>query len=250
MYEDRIRELLEAVRQGRTTIDQALKALTDLPYEEMDWACLDHHRALRHSFPEVVYGPGKTTEQLVRIVRSLINRGGPVLVTRVSADQAHTVVNSVPDMRYNEVAGTLSSVPAKRPSGGSMIYVVTGGTSDIPVAEEACVTLEMTGQSFERLYDVGVAGVHRLISRVDKLRRANAIVAVAGMDGVLPSLIGGLVHVPVIAVPVDTGYGANFGGLAPLLAMLNSCAPGVAVVNINNGFGAAVMASMISRAGG
>ncbi len=249
MYEDRIRELLESVSRGRTSVESALESLRDLPCEEMEWACLDHHRALRQSLPEVVYGPGKTTAQLVKIVESLISRGGPVLVTRVSADQARAVTDSVPGMLYNEVAGTLSSAPFRGRVCDTVVYVVTGGTSDIPVAEEACVTLKMTGQAFERLYDVGVAGVHRLISRVDELRRASAIVAVAGMDGVLPSLIGGLVRVPVIAVPVDTGYGANFGGLAPLLAMLNSCAPGVAVVNINNGFGAAVMASMISRTG-
>ncbi len=232
-------------------MDEALRDLVDFPYEDLEWACLDHHRGLRDLLPEVVYGPGKTNDQLVRIAKAFMEKGSPLLVTRVTPEQALAVTAAVPGLEYHEMARAITSISLRSDRNESApeekVFVVTGGTSDMPVAEEACITLEMMGQAYERLFDVGVAGVHRLLSRVQKLRQARAIVAVAGMDGVLPSLVGGLVQVPVIAVPVDTGYGANFSGLAPLLTMLNSCAPGVAVVNINNGFGAAVMAAMIAR---
>ncbi len=256
MEDGKLRGLLEAVRDGSLDIDACMGKLRSIPYEDMGWACLDHHRRCRDILPEVVYGPGKSEKQLAEIVRRLDAAGGPLLVTRVGEKKAHGVqsilAGAVPplNLEYSRQARALyleavdSGVKVET---RGYVLVVTAGTADIPVAEEACITLKVAGHEFRRIYDAGVAGVHRLLSRIDELAGASVIIAVAGMDGALPSVIGGLVAVPVIAVPASTGYGANFNGLAPLLTMLNSCATGVAVVNIDNGFGAAAVAAMINR---
>ena len=259
MKEERLRTLLQAVKQGHVDIETGMERLKNLHYEEMEYACLDHHRRFRDILPEVVYGPGKTEEQLVSIIQRLASAGGPLLVTRVHEEKARGVLKQLSvseatmGMEYSRKARALYlEADAGRQHenrGRGYVLVVTAGTADIPVAEEACLTLRLAGHEYKCIYDAGVAGVHRLLSKIRILAGASVIIAVAGMDGALPSVIGGLVAVPVIAVPADTGYGANFSGLAPLLTMLNSCATGVAVVNIDNGFGAAAVAAMIDRNG-
>jgi NCAIR mutase (PurE)-related protein len=249
MHERGIRNLLDAISAGELSVDDGVEALRRLPFENLGWACLDHHRHLRKGFPEVIYGPGKTPDQLVEIVVRMIEADGPVLVTRVSEAQATAVTEATAGVHYHPVPRALSFKGKARraePSVRGVVSVVSAGTADLPIAEEACLTLELMGHPFDRSYDIGVAGVHRLLDRVDFLRKSSVIVAVAGMDGALPSLLGGILEVPVIAVPCSVGYGANFQGLAPLLAMLNSCATGVAVVNIDNGFGAGALAAMIN----
>lgn len=251
MNETKLRELLEKIRAGDLSVNLGIEALKKLPFEDLGWACLDHHRHIREGFPEVVYGPGKTCEQLVGIVSKLISVGGPVLVTRVSEEQSESVVQAIPEIEFHPMPKSLTwsgKISRPRPSNKGTVLVISAGTADLPVAEEACLTLELMGHPFQRIYDVGVAGIHRLLDHLDELRQASVIIAVAGMDGVLPSILGGIVSVPVVAVPSSTGYGANFQGLAPLLTMLNSCATGVAVVNIDNGFGAGAFAAMINRA--
>ncbi len=258
MEENKLRELLQGVKEGKVGIDKCIEQLQTLPYEDMGWACLDHHRRCRDILPEVVYGQGKSVEQLSGIIIRMAAAGGPLLVTRVDEQKAHLVQDILResdasiDIKYHEQARALylepvGAAPDTETPGRGYVLVVTAGTADIPVAEEACITLRLAGHEFRRIYDAGVAGVHRLLSRIDEISGASAIIAVAGMDGALPSVIGGLVAVPVIAVPASTGYGASFGGIAPLLTMLNSCATGVAVVNIDNGFGAAAVAAMINR---
>ena len=245
----RLKRLLASISSGETSVDEGFEALRNLPFEDIGYACLDHHRHIRKGLPEVVYGPGKNTEQLIEIVSRLISAGGPVLVTRVTKDQADAVMSSVPGIVYHELSRALSYLDdSDRPAPNirGRIGVVTGGTADMPVAEEACLTLEIMGHPVDRLYDVGVAGIHRLLDRLEILRKASALIVMAGMDGVLPSIIGGLVNTPVVAVPCSTGYGANLEGFAPLLTMLNSCSTGVAVVNIDNGFGAAAFAALIN----
>jgi NCAIR mutase (PurE)-related protein len=241
-----LRELLDGVREGRLSVDESVRRLRDLAFEDLGFANVDHHRRLRRGFPEVVFAPGKTTEQTLRIVERLIAGEGPVLVTRAEPDVAAALLGAHPGGVHNELGRT---VLWRRPSdpGTAGILVVSAGTSDIPVAEEAVVTAEAFGNRVERLYDVGVAGLHRLLGRGDALRRARVIVVVAGMDGALPSVVGGLVDAPVIAVPTSTGYGASFGGVSALLAMLNSCSSGVTVVNIDNGFGAGYAAAVLMR---
>lgn len=251
MNETKLRELLEKIRAGDLSVNLGIEALKKLPFEDLGWACLDHHRHIREGFPEVVYGPGKTCEQLVGIVSKLISVGGPVLVTRVSEEQSESVVQAIPEIEFHPIPKSLTwsgKISRPRPSNKGTVLVISAGTADLPVAEEACLTLELMGHPFKRIYDVGVAGIHRLLDHLDELRQASVIIAVAGMDGVLPSILGGIVSVPVVAVPSSTGYGANFQGLAPLLTMLNSCATGVAVVNIDNGFGAGAFAAMVNRA--
>jgi NCAIR mutase (PurE)-related protein len=251
MNETRLRELLEKIRAGDISVNQGIEALKRLPFEDLGWACLDHHRHIREGFPEVVYGPGKTCKQLVDIITKLISVGGPVLVTRVSKEQSKKVIQAIPEIKFYPIPKSLTwsgKTSGPKPSNKGTILVVSAGTADMPVAEEACLTLELMRHPFKRIYDVGVAGVHRLLDHLDELRQASVIIVVAGMDGVLPSLLGGIVSVPVVAVPSSTGYGANFQGLAPLLTMLNSCATGVAVVNIDNGFGAGALAAMVNRA--
>ena len=246
MRRERVRDLLGRVADGSVPVDAALASLAQEPTESLGFATIDHHRALRQGFPEVVYGAGKTTEQLVAIAQRIAERGDGVLVTRVPEDAVHALLAALPGADHNALARTVmlrAAQPAATARG--TLLVVTAGTSDLPVAEEAVVTADAMGCVAERLTDVGVAGIHRVLAGRGALERAAVIIVVAGMDGALASVVGGLVRVPVIAVPTSVGYGASFGGIAPLLTMLNSCAAGVTVVNIDNGFGAAVAAARI-----
>jgi len=246
---ERIRELLEGVRAGQTGVEAALEALKGLPFEDLGFATVDHHRALRQGFPEVVFCQGKTTEQVVEIARRIVTAGTPMLATRADAEKQAALQAAFPEAEVNALGRTVlvrsEAAPARLTAG--TVLVVSAGTSDLPVAEEAVVTASAMGNRVERLYDVGVAGIHRLLAHRELLASASVIVVVAGMEGALASVVGGLVNVPVIAVPTSVGYGASFGGLAALLAMLNSCAAGVTVVNIDNGFGAGMAASLINR---
>jgi pyridinium-3,5-biscarboxylic acid mononucleotide synthase len=246
MRRERVRELLTRVADGSLPVDGALDSLSAEPLESLGFATIDHHRSLRQGFPEVIYGAGKTADQIVAIAQRIAQRGDGVLVTRVTDDVATTLTEALPGVEYSAVARTAFLRPAVLParSPGTLL-VVTAGTSDLPVAEEASVTADAMGCDVERLTDVGVAGIHRLLSQRETLDTAGVIIVVAGMDGALASVVGGLARVPVIAVPTSVGYGASFGGIAPLLTMLNSCAAGVTVVNIDNGFGAAVAAARI-----
>lgn len=243
----RLEEILEKVRDGRLTPAQALEKLGDFPYCDLDFAKVDHLREVAKGTPEIVFGLGKTPVQIVRISREIVKKGSNLLITRVEPAVWAKVKGKIPGAAYNEAARTVSRLQAKPPAGRGTIVVLTAGTSDIPVAEEAAVTAEMLGNAVERIYDVGVAGLHRLLGQYERIRRARVIVAVAGMEGALPSVVAGLVKVPVVAVPTSIGYGASFKGLAALLAMLNACPGGVAVVNIDNGFGAAFLASQINH---
>jgi NCAIR mutase (PurE)-related protein len=244
----RARALLTSVHRGETSVETALEALAALPFRDLGFANVDHHRALRNGMPEVVLGQGKTPEQVVEIAREILARNQTVLVTRVTDEAAAALAAAVPETKHDPVARIAIVLRAPPPPRGrGPIAVVTAGTADLPVAEEAAVTASVLGNEVVRIYDVGVAGVHRLLARIDVLRAANVLVVVAGMEGALPSVVGGLVARPVIAVPTSVGYGASYGGLAALLGMLNSCAAGVTVVNIDNGFGAAVAASLINR---
>jgi hypothetical protein len=242
-----LRELLERVRSGSTTPEEALARLATLPYEDLGFAKVDHHRALRRGFPEAVFGAGKTKEQVASIVERIAARGQRVLVTRTTADVHAFVAARLPEARFHDAARclTLEAEPPVPLPG--RIAIAAAGTSDLPVAEEAAVTAEFHGASIERIYDVGVAGLHRLLDRTESLRSADVVIVAAGMEGALPSVVAGLVDAPVVAVPTSVGYGASFQGLAALLAMLNSCSSGVGVVNIDNGFGAAHLACLILR---
>jgi len=246
---ERLDHLLRRLERGELSRADCIEELARLPFRQLDGTRLDTHRALRQGIPEVVLGQGKTVEQLIPIVRALAEEGGDVLVTRIAAETALRVQTEVPGLVYHSDARllTLRQTPS-RSSGTGMVLVVTAGTSDKPVAEEAATTADLFGNKVERLSDVGVAGLHRLLAAIDVLRSANVIIAVAGMEGALPSVVAGLVDRPVIAVPTSIGYGANLGGVAALLSMLNSCAPNVATVNIDNGFGAAYLATLINRA--
>ncbi|MCO5172003.1 MAG: nickel pincer cofactor biosynthesis protein LarB [Planctomycetes bacterium] len=246
MTPDAIRALLEEVAQGRRTPDAALLALKELPFQDLGFAKVDHHRALRLGVPEVVFGQGKAPEHLASIARAIVDRGHDLLVTRVDAAQAEAVLAAVPAAHHEARARTITLRREPRPAPPDPVLVVAAGTSDLPVAEEARVTAEACGSRVETLYDVGVAGIHRLLAHTQVLRRAGVVVVVAGMEGALPSVVGGLIDRPVIAVPTSVGYGASFGGLAALLGMLNSCAPGLTVVNIDNGFGAGYAAARIN----
>lgn len=245
MDREKVRALLEEVAGGALTPEQALTRLRALPYEDLRFARVDLHRSLRHGVPEAVFCPGKTPEQVVAIVERLALHHDNVLATRAEPAVAALLASRLP-CRVHEAARLVVVNPTAR-EGVGLIVVVSAGTSDLPVAEEAAVTAEVMGNAVERLFDCGVAGLHRLVPHLDRLNEANAIIAVAGMDGALPSVLGGLVDRPVIAVPTSVGYGASFGGVAALLAMLNSCAPGVSVVNIDNGYGAAAQASQINK---
>ena len=242
-----MRALMESVREQTITPDDAVEALRDLPFEELGFAKVDHHRALRQGFPEVIFCPGKTSEQVAAIAQSLHKTGSTVLATRASREVSEAVQAVLPTAIYQETARTISIAGDQPPRLNGMVGVICAGTGDIPVAEEAACCLQVMGAGVERIYDVGVAGLHRLLSFRDKIQSCTVIIAVAGMEGAMPSVIGGLVDVPVIAVPTSIGYGASFGGLAALLGMLNSCANGIAVVNIDNGFGAAAFAASILR---
>ncbi len=248
MTRERVRSLLTRVADGTISPDLALDDLAKEPFESLEFATIDHHRALRQGFPEVIYGEGKTTEQIVAIAERIAERHGGFLATRLREDAAAALAGRFHDIEINAL-GRTAHLPGATPApvGRGTVMIVTAGTSDLPVAEEACVTAIALGNPIARLNDVGVAGIHRLLARRDQLFSASIVIAIAGMDGALASVIGGLVRVPVIAVPTSVGYGAAFEGLAPLLAMLNSCAAGITVVNIDNGFGAAVAASRINH---
>ncbi len=247
MDPESLKDLLEAVKAGRVSPDQAAERLATLPYEDLGFAKVDHHRALRRGFPETVYGAGKTAEQIEAIVARITARGQRVLVTRTTAEVAARIARSQPSARYHEAARCLTVDGGSRPNLPGRIVVLAAGTSDLPVSEEAAVVAEFHGAEVERVYDVGVAGLHRLLDRTETIRRADVVIVVAGMEGALPSVVAGLVDSPVIAVPTSIGYGASFQGLAALLAMLNSCSSGVGVVNIDNGFGAAHLACLILK---
>lgn len=244
--EEWLLQTLERVKSGELSPSQAVEELSILPYKELSYAKPDHHRSLRLGFPEVIFGQGKTVEQIVAIAEGLAACSERMLITRVSPETFDAVREKIPDVTYNPVSKSIL-LNRRQTTPRPGITVVTAGTADIPVAEEAAVTAELMGNKVERVHDVGVAGIHRLLDKLPQLRKAKVIIAVAGMEGALPSVIGGLVPIPVVAVPTSVGYGASFAGLAPLLTMLNSCAPGVAVVNIDNGFGAGYVAGLINR---
>jgi NCAIR mutase (PurE)-related protein len=250
MEPKRVRELLESVKQGATSVEAALAELKDLPYADLGYAAVDHHRALRQGAPEVILGQGKTAEQIVGIARELARTGQNVLVTRLSAESAREVCVAMPEVKYTPLARTATLEQAPIPQLGTRpVALVSAGTGDLPVAEECAETLRMLGVSTERVYDVGVAGIHRLLHRRDVFERTKVVIVVAGMEGALPSVVGGMTAGPVIAVPTSIGYGVSFGGLTAMAAMLASCASGVVVCNIDNGFGAAYAAARILRAG-
>lgn len=241
-----LRDMLEKVRAGEVSVEEAERYFSRKPFEDMGYAKLDTQRELRSGYPEVVYCSGKADGHLLHIFETLYRENGEVLGTRASRKQYELVRESIPEICYDEISRILKiEKPGKAREG--LIAVCTAGTADIPVAEEAAQTAEYFGNRVERIYDVGVSGIHRLLAKVDVIRRANCVVAVAGMEGALASVIGGLVERPVIAVPTSVGYGANMGGLSALLTMINSCANGIAVVNIDNGYGAGYMASQINR---
>ncbi|AOY75915.1 nickel pincer cofactor biosynthesis protein LarB [Clostridium formicaceticum] len=242
-----IENLLLDVKENKLPVEEALSILKQLPYQDLGFAKIDHHRELRQGYPEVIYCSGKTVEQVVDIVGVMFHKGSNILGTRATEEMYLAVKEKFPMVEYNKMAKIITLLQKKIQISDSYIVVATGGTSDIPIAEEAAMTAEVFGNKVERIYDVGVAGIHRLFSKLDIIREAKVVIAVAGMEGALASVVGGLVDKPVIAVPTSIGYGANFGGLAALLSMLNSCSSGTAVVNIDNGFGAGYMASMINK---
>ncbi len=248
MNPEELTQVLQHVRQGQLSVEHALQRLRSLPYEDLGFASLDHHRSLRQGFPEVVLCEGKSTAQVVAIARALFKKQGPFLATRADPKVARAICKLNRRAQYHPDARLVTVYPSRLRSLGH-ILVVTAGTADLPVAEEARITAEVMGSRVERLYDVGVAGIHRLLGRKERLFEARVVIVVAGMDGVLPSVVGGLVQCPVIAVPTSRGYGASFGGVAALLTMLNSCAAGVGVMNIDNGFGAACLAHRINVLG-
>jgi len=250
MEQKKILLLLESVKRGEISPEEAVQKLKIEPFEDVGYAMVDHHRGLRHGINEVIYGEGKTTEQIVGIISTMIDRGQKnIMVTRISPKKAKKIKVSLPSMIYDPVSriGICEKVNEPKPHG--LIVVAAAGTSDIPVAEEAAVTAETLGNNVERLYDVGVAGLHRLLNHLEIVMKARVVVVVAGMEGALASVVGGLVACPVIAVPASVGYGANFGGLSALLTMLNACSGNVSVVNIDNGFCAGYISSLINHIG-
>ena len=249
MAQKEVMQLLQAVRDGALSPDEALTRLKMEPFQDLGFAKVDHHRALRQGVAEVIYGAGKTPEQILGIVAAMLAHGQKtVLITRINPETAETIATVYPlDYREAPRLGLIGAIP--EPDGAGTVVVACGGTSDVPVAEEAAVTAEALGNRVLRLYDVGVSGLHRLLSHMEEIMTARCIVAVAGMEGALASVVGGLADAPVIAVPTSVGYGASFGGMAALLSMLNSCASGVSVVNIDNGFGGGYLASLINHLG-
>lgn len=247
MSEAELKKILDDVKKGKTDIASALEKFRELPFSDLGFAKIDNHRELRTGYPEIVFGSGKTPDQLKCIVELMLKKGTNILVTRASKEQADVIRKISKDSKYHETARIITIRKKEVPVTKSYIAVVTAGTSDIAVAEEAAITAEFFGNKVNRIYDVGVAGIHRLFKRLDMIRGAKVNIVIAGMEGALPSVVGGLVDKPVIAVPTSIGYGANFGGLSALLGMLTSCASGTAVVNIDNGFGAGYMASMINK---
>lgn len=251
MTKDAVRNLLRDFRNRKLSEKQVLARLRSLPFEPLEFAMVDHHRELRKGFPEVIFCTRKTPRQVATIARRVVRNGGPLLATRASEDQYRAVKKVLPRCRYSKVARTITmterSKSTRRPNTRGTILIISAGTSDIPVAEEAFETAAILGNPVKRLYDVGIAGIHRLLAHTKQIQDASVIIVVAGMEGALPSVVGGLVDVPVIALPTSVGYGASYGGISALLTMLNSCAAGVTVVNIDNGFGAGFAASLMNR---
>ncbi len=247
MTEHQLRSLLEDVRSGATDVDAALHRVKHMPFEDIGFAKVDHHRSLRHGIPEVIFGLGKTVDHVVAIAGALLARSGNVLITRSTPAMAERVLLELPGGEYFPMSGAIRFWRDRTLHGKGKIAVVCAGTSDIPVAEEAQVTAEAMGNEVDAIHDIGIAGIHRLIASSERLAEARVVIVCAGMEGALPSAVGGIVAVPVIAVPTSVGYGASFNGLAALLGMLNSCASNVTVVNIDNGFGAGYVASLINR---
>ena len=247
MNQEHIRQLLEKVASGNLEPDKALEQLRDLPFENLGFAHIDHHRALRTGFPEVIFGQGKTREQILSIAERITEHGSQMLATRLAEDAVQALVERFPQAEHDVLARTVLVRAPQTPPRTGLVAVISAGTSDLPVAREAVVTAQAMGAHVEEIYDVGVAGLHRLLAYREQLQKARVIVVVAGMEGALASVVGGLVDIPVVAVPTSVGYGASFQGVAALLAMLNSCASGVVVVNIDNGFGAGYAAALINR---
>ncbi len=251
MDRERLKTLLRRLSRGEIGVEEALEGLRAFPYADLGVACVDHHRSLRRGVSEVIFGQGKTTGDILAIMAQMLEHQENILVTRLSADKARAILEAHPEATYHDRARALTLLRQAVPSSDRPpVLVMCAGTSDIPVAEEAAVTAAFLGNPVERVYDVGVAGLHRLLAHWDKLQQAGVIIVAAGMEGALPSVVGGLVDKPVIAVPTSVGYGASFQGMTALLGMLNSCAAGVTVVNIDNGFGAGYAASLINRVGG
>jgi len=247
MTEEQLRKILGQYKSGTLSEAEALERLRSLPFEDLGFANIDHHRSLRQGYPEVIFGAGKTVDQVAKIVEAMYRHDHNILVTRTTPEHFQRIKQIAREAEYHEIARAVTVAKDHTVRGKGTVMVISAGTSDMPVAEEALVTLKIMGNNVEYVYDVGVAGLHRLLDRRDQLNRARVLIVVAGMEGALPSVVGGLVSVPVIAVPTSVGYGASFNGVAALLGMLNSCASNVTVVNIDNGFGAAVVASLINR---
>ncbi len=248
MDNDQVKKLLQQVRSKTVSVDAALQQLRSLPYEDIGFASIDHHRAIRQGFPEVIFCEGKTKTQVTNIAKKLLKKGSSLLATRVQPDIAKALLQAIPKAVYHKEARMVSMQKSQKVRLGNIV-IVTAGTSDIPVAEEARITSEIMGSHVQTLFDVGVAGLHRLLDRQEILHQARVLVVIAGMDGVLPSVIGGLVDRPIIAVPTSQGYGTSFGGLSALLTMLNACSSGIGVMNIDNGFGAGCLAHRINSLG-
>ncbi|MFC2165016.1 nickel pincer cofactor biosynthesis protein LarB [Acidobacteriota bacterium] len=244
---EQLEKLLKDVQKGKLTPKQAMEILKDLPYQDLSFAKIDHHRELRRGSPEIIFGQGKTEEQIIKIAKEILKKGSNLLITRVDSKVYRKIKPKIPKIVYNAQARTICLKQKDPPPGKGKIVIITAGTSDIPVAEEAAVTCDILGNNIEKIYDVGVAGLHRLFGEYEKIRAGRVIITAAGMEGALPSVIAGITNVPIIAVPTSVGYGTSFKGLAALLAMLNSCPGGMAVVNIDNGFGAGYMASVINH---
>ncbi len=242
-----LEKLLIQVQKGELSPKDALKILKDFPYEDLNFAKIDHHRELRRGFPEMVFGAGKTDTQILKIAEAILKKGSNLLITRVEPKVYTKIKKRIPKARYNSLAKAIYLKQKNPPPGKGRIVIITAGTSDIPVAEEAAVTCEILGNEVDKIYDIGVAGLHRLFGELGTIKKARVIITAAGMEGALPSVIAGITEVPIIAVPTSVGYGTSFKGLAALLAMLNSCPGGLAVVNIDNGFGAAYIASLINH---
>ncbi|MCP4263752.1 MAG: nickel pincer cofactor biosynthesis protein LarB [Planctomycetes bacterium] len=249
MQAEQLKELFEQVKAGQVDIDQAVEKLRHMPFEDLGFACIDHHRQIRRGFPEVIFCPGKTIEHIIKIFENLASKGNNVLATRAEPDvfEELSKTNKFPKARYEKLARAIVLEQQRPPASKTVLPIVTAGTADLPVASEAKVTAEIMGQQTDLICDVGVAGLHRLFRHLPKLQSANIVIVVAGMEGALASVVGGLVSCPVIAVPTSVGYGSSFEGLSALLTMMNSCAAGVTAVNIDNGFSAAVTATLINK---
>lgn len=247
MDKSKLENLLKQYKNSEIGLDEVIEIFRRMPVENLGFANVDHHRSIRNGFPEVIFGQGKTPEHIEKISASILERSSKLLITRTNRDAYDHIIKIFPDAVYHDVCNAITVRRDDNDNRIGKIAIVTAGTSDIPVAEEAAITADIMGSNVDRLYDVGVAGIHRVLNNIELLQQANVIVCVAGMEGALPSVVGGLVNAPVIAVPTSIGYGASFGGIAALLGMLNSCASNVTVVNIDNGFGAGYVASLINK---